>query len=145
MDKFAEVCDPRFPVIATTFRLTEHWQARAMTRNLSWLAELVPDAFVELSTVLADQKGILNGDRVQLETARGSMEAYALVTNRFQPFLIDGKLVHEVGVVWHFGWEGLVKGDSANILTPHIGDANTMIPEYKAFLCDVHKVEGGVA
>ena len=35
---------------------------------------------------------------------------------------------------------GLSKGDSANILTPHIGDANTMIPEYKAsFLVNVSK------
>jgi len=31
-------------------------------------------------------------------------------------------------------------GDSANILTPHVGDANTMIPEFKAFLVNVRKV-----
>jgi formate dehydrogenase major subunit len=34
---------------------------------------------------------------------------------------------------------GLSVGDSANMLTPHVGDANTMIPEYKAFLCNVSK------
>jgi formate dehydrogenase major subunit len=71
------------------------------------------------------------------------MNAYALVTKRFQPFKLNGKIVHEVGVIWHFGYNGLAKGDSANLLTPHIGDANTMIPEYKAFLCDVHSMKGG--
>ncbi len=134
-----------YPIIGTTYRVSEHWQAGAMTRNLPWLAELVPDAFVEMSQALANQRGIVNGDRVQVVTARGAMDVYALVTNRFQPFRVDGRLVHEVGVVWHFGWEGIVKGDSANVLTSHVGDANTMIPEYKAFLCDVRKITGGVA
>jgi formate dehydrogenase major subunit len=73
------------------------------------------------------------------------MEAYALVTRRFEPFQLNGKLVHEVGVIWHFGYNGLARGDSANLLTSHIGDANTMIPEYKAFLCNVYKKEGGAA
>jgi formate dehydrogenase major subunit len=45
--------------------------------------------------------------------------------------------------VGNFGYQGLATGDSANLLTPHVGDANTTIPEYKAFLCDVSKAEGG--
>jgi predicted molibdopterin-dependent oxidoreductase YjgC len=32
-------------------------------------------------------------------------------------------------------------GDSANILTPSIGDANTLIPEFKAFMVNVAKEE----
>jgi len=44
-----------------------------------------------------------------------------------------------VAVVWHFGYAGQAIGPSANILTPLVGDADTMIPEYKAFLCDVQK------
>ncbi len=135
----------KFPIIGTTYRVSEHWQAGAMTRNIPWLAELVPDVFVELGTDLAKQKNIENGNKVIIETARGSMEAYALVTRRFEPFQLNGKLVHEVGVIWHFGYNGLARGDSANLLTAHIGDANTMIPEYKAFLCDVYKKNGGVA
>ena len=133
----------RFPIIGTTYRVSEHWQAGAMTRNVPWLAELVPDVFVELGVELASQKRISNGDRVIIETARGKMEAYALVTRRFEPFHLNGNIVHEIGVVWHFGYSGLARGDSANILTPHIGDANTMIPEYKAFLCNLYKKNGG--
>ena len=113
-----------------------------MTRNLPWLVELVPDAFVEMSYELARIKSIKNGDRVVVRTARGKMEAYALVTRRFQPFLCGEKTVHQIGMVWHFGYEGIAKGDSANVLTPHVGDANTMIPEFKAFLCDVSRKGG---
>jgi formate dehydrogenase major subunit len=53
--------------------------------------------------------------------------------------VLKGKTVHQIGIPWHFGFMGLAKGCSANTLTPHVGDANTMIPEYKAFLCDVDK------
>jgi len=134
----------QFPIIGTTYRVSEHWQAGAMTRNIPWLCELVPDVFCEMSVELADLKGLENGDRVIISTARGEMEAYVLVTRRFEPFLIDGKVLHEIGIIWHFGYSGLARGDSANILTAHIGDANTMIPEYKAFLCNVRKKGGAV-
>ena len=41
LDHVAQVCDPKYPIIATTFRVTEHWQAGAMTRNLTWQAEMM--------------------------------------------------------------------------------------------------------
>ena len=132
-----------FPIVGTTFRLTEHWQAGAMTRNLPWLAELMPDVFVEISLDLAEEKGITNGDRVNIISARGKVKAYALVTARFEPFIFkeNGSVrkIHQVGLPWHYGYTGIAKGDSANMLTPHVGDANTNIPEYKAFLCNIEK------
>ncbi len=130
----------RYPIVGTTYRMSEHWQAGAMTRNLPWLVELVPDVFTEISMELAQLKGIENGNRVLIETARGKIGAYALVTPRFKPFKIRGRLIHQIGIVWQFGYEGIAKGDSANILTSHIGDANTMIPEFKAFLCDIRRI-----
>jgi formate dehydrogenase major subunit len=110
-----------------------------MTRNLPWLAEMQPDMFVEMSPQLAAERGIANGERVIVESARGAIEAVALVTPRFQPFDIGGQIVHEVGMPYHWGFTGLVTGGSANELTPPVGDANTMIPETKAFLCNVRK------
>jgi len=104
---------------------------------MPWLVGLMPDMFVEIGTDLARLKGIANGDRVVVESARGRVEAYALVTERFQQFWVQGRAIHQVGVPWHWGWVGLSRGDSGNLLTPHVGDANTMIPEFKAFLCDV--------
>ncbi len=134
-----------FPIVATTYRVSEHWQAGAMTRNLPWLVELVPDVFVEMSTELAKEKNIENGEKVTVETARGKIDAYALVTRRFEPFRSDDRIIHQVGIVWHFGYQGIAKGDSGNILTPHIGDPNTMIPEFKAFLCRIYKRNGGAS
>jgi len=137
-----------YPIVATTYRVTEHWQTGIMTRNTPWLAELMPEMFVEMSKELAKEKDISNGEWVKVVSARGEVEAVAIVTERFKPFEIDGKTVHEVGFPWCYGYQGYITGGpdknknySANQLTPHIGDANTMIPEYKAFLCDVRKVK----
>ena len=128
-----------FPIVATTYRVSEHWQAGAMTRNLKWLGELMPDVFVELSPELAEEKGIKNGERIHVKTARGILGGTAIVTKRFRPFHLNGKIVHQIGVPWHWGYVGSACGCSANILTPHVGDANTMIPEFKAFLCEIEK------
>jgi formate dehydrogenase major subunit len=130
----------RFPYIGTSYRVVEHWQAGAMTRNLPWLTELVPDMFCEISPGLAEKKGIKNGDNVKISSKRGSITARALVTERIQPWAVGGKQVEMVGMIWHFGAGCAASGDSCNILTPNIGDANTMIPEFKAFLVDIEKV-----
>jgi formate dehydrogenase major subunit len=131
----------RFPIVATTYRVSEHWQTGAMSRKMPWLVGLMPDAFVEIGVDLARAKGIGRGDRVIVESARGRFEGYALVTERFEPFWVQGRIIHQVGVPWHWGWVGLARGDSGNLLTPNVGDANTMIPEFKAFLCDVKRTE----
>jgi formate dehydrogenase-N alpha subunit len=132
-----------YPVVCTTYRVTEHWQAGQMTRNLPWLVELMPQVFVEISKELAKELGVETGDQIRLSNVRGSARAVAIVTNRFKPFTILDKPVHQVGLPWHWGFTGLAQGDSANLLTPHVGDPNTMIPEFKAFLVKVEKVEGG--
>jgi formate dehydrogenase-N alpha subunit len=134
-----------FPYVGTTYRLTEHWQAGQMTRNLPWLVELQPQPIAELDKDLAASKGIKNGDIVEVSVARGAIQAVAIVTDRFQPLLIGGKKVHQIGVPWHWGYTGYStgispNGSSGNVLTPHVGDANTTIPEYKTFLCNVRKV-----
>ena len=132
-----------YPIVATTCRVSEHWLGGGMSRNLPWLVELVPDAFVEISRQLAKLKGIRNGDQVTIRSRRGEVTMYALVTGRLRPLEIDGRKVEQVAIVWHFGYQGLATGQSANLLTAHVGDANAMIPEYKAFLCDVAKYERG--
>jgi anaerobic selenocysteine-containing dehydrogenase len=95
--------------------------------------------FVELSETLAKQKGISQGDKVRITTERGSIQATALVTARLKPFSVAGKMIEQVGMPWHFGYAGLATGDSGNVLTPSVGCANTSIPEFKAFLCNIEK------
>jgi formate dehydrogenase major subunit len=131
--------DPRFPYIITTYRLTEHYLSGAMSRWNPWLAELQPELFIELSPELAQEKGIKNLDWVRVSSARGSIRAKALVTRRIRPFTIDGKVVHHVGMPWHWGYEGVVTGEVVNELTPLVGDPNVTIHEGKAFSCNVEK------
>ncbi len=128
-----------YPFVCTTFRLVEHWQAGQMTRNLPWIVELQPEAFVEISEELAEEKDIENGEFVIVSSARGSVRVKAMVTKRLKPMPVNGKTIHEVALPWHWGFKGLSTGDSANILTPNVGDANTMIPEFKAFLVNINK------
>jgi len=129
----------KYPFIGTTYRMTEHWQTGGMTRSLPWLNELVPDMFVEISETMARKKGIKKGDTVRVTTERGSIEAMALITSRLRPFNVEGKLIEQIGMPWHFGYAGLSTGDSANLLTPSVGCVNTSIPEFKAFLCNLEK------
>ena len=135
-------CDPRYPYVATTYRVVEHWQTGVMTRWQPWLLEMQPQVFVEMSKELAKLKGINNGERVKVSSPRGALEATAIVTARFQPFKIGGAVVHQVGLPWHYGWRMPRNGkeESANLLTPATGDPNTRIPETKAFMVNVAKV-----
>jgi len=134
-------CDPRYPFVGTTYRVSEHWQTGVMTRWQPWLLEAQPQMFVEMSYELAKMKGIKNGEKVIVESARGKVTAVAIVTHRFKPFKIQGNEIHQVGMPWHYGWvypkDG---GDSANLLTPSTGDPNTRIPETKAFMVNVRKM-----
>ena len=131
----------KFPYIGTTYRVSEHWQGGAMTRSLPWLVEMVPDMFVEVSESLARSKGIRNGDKVTVSNERGSITAFALVTARLKPFIVDGRSIEQVGMPWHFGYAGMATGDSANILTSAVESPDASIPEYKAFLCNLEKGE----
>jgi len=134
------VCDPKYPFVGTTYRVTEHWQTGLMTRNCSWLTECEPQVFVEMSPELAKLRGFENGEKVVVESVRGSIWAKAIVTKRLKPFLVQGSEVHQIGLPWHFGWTWPKDGgDSANILTPSVGDPNTGIPETKAFMVNVRK------
>jgi len=136
-----KTCDPRYPFVCSTYRVTEHWQTGVLTRWLPWLIEAEPQVFCEMSLELAKLRGIKNGEKVVVETPRGKIWAVAIVTSRLKPFNIAGNTIHQIGVPWHFGWihpkDG---GDSANLLTPTIGDPNTMIPESKAFMANVSKL-----
>jgi len=135
-------CDPRYPYVGTTYRVSEHWQTGVMTRYQPYLLELQPQVFVEMSEELAKLKGIKNGERVKAVSARGTLECTAIVSHRFKPFKLGSTVVHQVGFPWHYGWIKPVNGkeDSANLLTPSTGDPNTRIPETKAFMVNVVKL-----
>ncbi len=142
IEDFFLSCDIRYPFVATTYRVSEHWQTGVLTRHLPWQMEMMPQQFVEISRELAQDKGIKNGEKVTVSSARGKVWAVAIVTDRFKPFKVMDSTVHQVGLPWCFGWQAPEDGsggDSSNLLTPTIGDANTLIPETKAFMVNVEK------
>ncbi len=129
--------DPDYPYVLTTYRLTEHHTAGGMSRTLSHLAELQPELFCEISPALAREVGVENGEWVRVSTPRGAIEARALVTPRLQPLTVQGRLVHQVGLPYHFGGRGLVRGDVVNDLVAISEEPNVRIMEAKGLLCSV--------
>jgi formate dehydrogenase major subunit len=134
---YQESSSDRYPYVMTTYRLTEHHTAGGMTRTVPHLAELQPEMFCEVSPALAAERGLENGGWATIVTARTAIEARVLVTDRIPPLRIGGRVVHQVGLPYHFGYRGLVTGDAANDLFPLVLDPNVHIQEVKAATCDV--------
>jgi formate dehydrogenase major subunit len=74
---------------------------------------------------------------VTIITARGIIEARALVTSRIPPLHLDGKVVHQVGLPYHWGFRGLVRGDAVNDLVSISQEPTVRIFESKALLCNI--------
>jgi formate dehydrogenase major subunit len=131
----------KYPYVLTTYRLTEH-HAAGMSRHVPWLSELFYGHFAEIGPEMAKELGIQNGDMITVETARAKIKVRAMVTERIKPFVIDGKKVYQVGIPWHWGYQGVMKssrGDITNDLVASLGDPTTYIQESKALLCNVRK------
>jgi formate dehydrogenase major subunit len=136
---YASSPDARFPYVLTTYRLTEHHTSGAMSRTLSHLAELQPELFAEISPELAKEIGVTNGDVIKISSARAEIEARALVTGRMPSLDVQGRRVHQVGLPYHFGGNGLVTGDVVNDLLAISEEPNVRIMEAKALTCNVRK------
>jgi formate dehydrogenase major subunit len=80
---------------------------------------------------------LVHGDFATLVTARSAIEARVLVTSRMAPLTVDGQVIHQIGLPFHWGGNGLVPGDSANDLLHSALDANTHIMETKAATADI--------
>lgn len=126
-----------FPFVFTVSRLTEHHTAGGMSRTVAPLAELQPEMFVEVSPELAGLVGLAHLGWAHLVSARSVIEARVLVTERLRPLRVDGRVIHQVWLPYHFGSAGLVTGDSANDLFGITLDPNVLIQESKVGTCDV--------
>jgi len=129
-----------FPIVCTTYRLTEHYHY--WTKHTQVLNQLQPGFFVEIPEALAGQKGIANGSKVKVTSARGSIEGVAMVTKRLIPLKIDGKEMWQIGFPLHWGYAAGDTGHTgplANFLTPTAMDPNTWTPEFKSFLVKLEK------
>jgi formate dehydrogenase major subunit len=126
-----------FPYMATTYRLTEHHTAGGMSRWQGYLSELQPEMFCEVSPELAGERGLEHLGWATIVTARNAIEARVLITERIPPLRFDGRVVHQIGLPYHWGGNGYSTGDSANELTSISLDPNVHIQEVKAFSADI--------
>jgi len=129
--------DPRFPHVLVTYRLTEQHTGGGMTRWLSWLSELQPEAFCEVSPELAREAGLENGGWATIRTLRGEIEVRVLVTERIPTMKLDGRRFHTIGLPYHWGWTGRSRGESANELISFVGDPNVYIQESKVLTAQI--------
>jgi formate dehydrogenase major subunit len=126
-----------YPYVFSTSRLTEHHTAGGMSRQLAYLSELQPEMFVEVSPELAAERGLEHLGWAHVVTGRAAIEARVMVTDRLTPLRIDGRIIHQIWMPYHWGGEGLVTGDSANDLIGITLDPNVLIQESKVGTCDI--------
>ncbi len=126
-----------YPFVATTYRLTEHHTAGGMSRFVPYLSELQPEMFCEVSPELARLRGLVHGGWATIVTARSAIEARVMVTERMTPLTVQGRVLHQVGLPYHWGQNGLSTGDGANELAHLALDPNVQIQEVKALTCDI--------
>ncbi len=81
----AESADEAYPFLLTTGRVLEHWHSGSMTRRIPELARSLPGAWLEMNVDDARSLDIDNGDRVQVESRRGSLEIEVWLDGRGRP------------------------------------------------------------
>jgi len=126
------VDDPAFPYVITTYRLTEHHTAGGMTRWLSWLAELQPEMFCEVSPELATERGLtkrrLGDDHHRTHGDRSSRAGYGTAASAAH----QGPCHPPDRPAISLGQQGPGPRDSANDLISFVADPNVSIQESKA-------------
>jgi formate dehydrogenase major subunit len=126
-----------YPYVLTSYRLTEHHTAGAMSRFVPYLSELQPEMFCEVSPELAAERGLEHGGWATIVTSNSAIEARVMVTERLRPLEVGGRRLQQVGLPYHWGSRGLSRGDAANDLFPIVLDPNVHIQEVKAASCDI--------
>src|SRR5499427_5960776 len=130
-----------FPVVCTTYRLTEHFHYWTQHQHDGKLNSLQPGFFIEVPEELAKERGIENGGQVKVSSARATIQGVAMVTKRLRKLKVDGKDLWQIGFPIHWGYAGdpAHTGPLANLLTPSAMDVNAWCPEYKTFLVKLEK------
>jgi formate dehydrogenase major subunit len=134
-----------FPYVLMTSSIAEHWCGGAITRNTPWLNEIVPEPVAELPPQLAEKLGVRSGELVKVSSARGAVTVKAVVTPRMQPLRIGGKEIFTIWMPYNWGFKGLSRGPSTNLITIDAVDPGASTQETKACLVNVEKVGTAVA
>ncbi len=124
----AEVPDEEYPLMLCTGRVLEHWHSGSMTRRVPELSRAMPGGYLEIHAADAAAYNLSNGDKVQIESRRGSLEI---------PIWIDGRGQPPRGTVFiPFFDETLLVND----LTLDAVDPFSKQPDYKKSAVRIRKV-----
>jgi nitrate reductase NapA len=81
----AEIPDAEYPLWLCTGRVLEHWHSGTMTQRVKALYKAYPHASAHLHPDDAAALKITGGDRVRIESRRGSIEIHAEIGGRVTP------------------------------------------------------------
>lgn len=113
----------------TTYSCTEHWCTGAFTAGSRGSSKRSRRR-MEISEELAKKRHCQRGKGPHLLGARHGRRRGDGHMVRLTPFKCGGKTVHQVGMTFNYGWlQPKECGDTANLLSPMVGDANSMTPE----------------
>ena len=122
-----EKAGKRFPLLLTTGRILSQYNVGAQTRrtdNLRWHQEDI----LEIHPHDAEERGLAEGDSLEITSRAGSTSRRAAITTRFQPGVVYTTFHHpETG---------------ANVITTDNSDWATNCPEYKVTAVQVRKMIG---
>ncbi|MBL8734098.1 MAG: formate dehydrogenase subunit alpha [Planctomycetes bacterium] len=116
---------PKFPLILTTGRILSQYNVGAQTRrtaNTAWHAADV----LEIHAHDAENRGIVTGDLVSLQSRKGLTTLRAVVSDRMQPGVVYTTFHHPES--------------GANVVTTENSDWATNCPEYKITAVQVSRV-----
>jgi len=88
---------------------------------------------------LGEKLGIKTGDWTRVTSARGEVVVKAVVTRRMQSLRITGQDVTIVWMPYNWGFKGLSRGASVNVLTIDAADPGAGTQETKACLVQVER------
>ncbi len=118
---------PRFPLLLTTGRILSQYNVGAQTRrteNSRWHEE----DRLEIHPHDAEQRGIREGDWVQIASRAGQTALRALITDRVAPGVVYTTFHHPM--------------TQANVITTDYSDWATNCPEYKVTAVEVRASNG---
>jgi nitrate reductase NapA len=107
-----EVPDQDYPFWLCTGRVLEHWHSGTLTMRIPQLARAMPGAYVEMHREDARKLGIQNGEKVKLETRRGTLDLPVWIDGRgappqgslFVPFFDESLLINHLTLEAHDPW-----------------------------------------
>jgi predicted molibdopterin-dependent oxidoreductase YjgC len=122
----AELPDADYPYHLSTIRRLFHYHTRTMTGRVPGLNQLMDRNWMDIHPADAEQLGLALGDRVRVTSRRGSIEAFARVTENCRQGMVF--------MDFHFA------DSPVNFLVNPVHDPICHVPEFKAAAVKIEKV-----